>query len=248
MAIRRDFESVGLFPNERLYILAGVGRPKQFDRENVLAKALDLFWQRGYRNVTARELATEMGINVATVYAEFGDKEHLFRESIARYESEYVPGYIGSLEHAEANIGTIAEVLGAFAEFAESGNAPGCLITNSAIEQAPDPEQSQAALLRYVERLRSAYANALHDPANPFEDDRREDLAHALAATTLGLFVLIRAKAPATIVRRVVDVAIASASALVHDSPVRWAADQPTPTTDPAPCWDRATTQKDQNP
>lgn len=188
----------------------GMGRPKQFDRDKVLIAALDLFWRRGYHDVPVRELAAVMGINVATVYAEFGDKEHLYCEALTRYESEYVPGYIGSLERAGADTGTIAEVLGAFAAFAESGTAPGCLITNAAIEQAPDPTQSQAALLSYVERIRSAYANALDDPANPSRAERCDDLAHALAATTLGLFVLIRARVPAVIVRRVVDVAIAS--------------------------------------
>jgi len=228
-------------------MLAGMGRPKQFDREDVLAKALDLFWQRGYRDVTARQLATQMGINVATVYAEFGDKENLYREALARYESEYLPGYIGSLERVGAGIATIAEVLGAFAEFAESGDAPGCLITNSAIEQVPDPAQSQAALLRYVERLRSAFANALDDPVKPMPADRRDDLAHALAGTTLGLFVLIRAKAPAEFVRRVVDVAIASVSVHLPDSAVLEIADQPTPTTERALPRGRSTTPKDQN-
>jgi TetR/AcrR family transcriptional regulator, transcriptional repressor for nem operon len=193
-----------------------VGRPKQFDRDEVLTRALGLFWQRGYRAVSVRELADTMGINVATVYSEFGDKEHLYAEALARYESENVPGFIGSLERADADRDTIAEVLGAFADFAASGTAPGCLITNSAIEQVPDPTQSQAALLRYVERLRSAYSNALDDPSNGSNAQRRDDLAHALTATTLGMFVLIRAQAPAEIVRQIVDTALAS---LIHEHP-----------------------------
>jgi len=225
-----------------------VGRPKQFDREEVLAAALDLFWQRGYRDVSVRELATAMGINVATIYAEFGDKEHLFGEALARYESEYVPGYIGSLEHAEADTRTIADVLTAFATFAESGTAPGCLITNSAIEQVPDPSQSEAALLRYVERLRSAYANALDDPANPSAPERRDDLAHALAATTLGLFVLIRAHAPALIVRRVVDVAVESLSDPRREPTVRSVGTEPPPPTNAASSRGSAPTPKDDNP
>jgi TetR/AcrR family transcriptional regulator, transcriptional repressor for nem operon len=200
-----------------------MGRPKQFDRDEVLARALDLFWQRGYRSVSVRELADAMGINVATVYSEFGDKERLFAEALATYESQHVPAYIGSLERTDADLNAIAEVLGAFADFASSGTAPGCLITNSAIEQVPDPTQSQAALLRYVERLRSAFSNALDDPSDESNVQRRDDLAHALTATTLGLFVLIRAQAPAQIVRRVVDTTLASLS---HERPV--ATERPT--------------------
>jgi TetR/AcrR family transcriptional regulator, transcriptional repressor for nem operon len=203
--------------SNRLFMYTGhVGRPKEFDRDEVLARALGLFWQRGYRGVSVRELADAMGINVATVYSEFGDKERLFAEALAVYESRNVPGFIGSLERTDANLDTIAEVLGAFADFASSGSAPGCLITNSAIEQVPDPTQSQAALLRYVERLRSAYGNALDDPSNGSNAQQQDGLAHALTATTLGLFVLIRAQAPAEIVRQIVDTTLAS---LGHERP-----------------------------
>lgn len=225
----------------------GMGRPKQFDRDQVLIQALELFWRRGYRDVSVRELAAAMGVNVATVYTEFGDKERLFSEALTRYESEYVPGYIGSLERSEASTGTIAEVLRAFADFAESGTAPGCLITNSAIEQAPDPSQSQTALLQYFERLRSAYANALDDEASPAGAARRDGLDHALAATTLGLFVLIRAQAPAVIVRRVVEVAIASLPDSGPDPPLRSTASRTQPTTDAASPQGRAPTTKDEN-
>lgn len=187
-----------------------MGRPKKFERDEVLGAALGLFWQRGYHEVSVRELAAEMRVNVATLYREFGDKEHLYFEALARYERENVAFYIGSLEHVGANVDTIANVLGDFARFSESGTAPGCLITNAAIELAPDPARSQEALLRYVERLRNAYANALDDGTNSTGTGARIELAHALTATTLGLFVLIRAKVPAAIVWQVVDMAIKS--------------------------------------
>jgi TetR/AcrR family transcriptional regulator, transcriptional repressor for nem operon len=199
-----------LFLSDRLSMMSRVGRPKKFERDDVLGVALGLFWERGYHDVSVRELAAAMHINVATLYSEFGDKERLYLEALGRYERENVAYYIGALERVDANLDTIAEVLRDFARFAESGSAPGCLITNSAIELAPDPERSQAALLRYVERLRSAFDNALGDGTSPGGTTARSELSHALTATTLGLFVLIRAKVPAQIVAQVVDVAIKS--------------------------------------
>jgi TetR/AcrR family transcriptional repressor of nem operon len=210
-----------------------MGRPRQFDRDEVLAQALDLFWQRGYRDISVRELAATMGINVATIYSEFGDKEHLYAEALASYESEKVPSFIGSLERADANVDSIAKVLSDFADFAASGTSPGCLITNSAIEQVPDPTQSQAALLRYVERLRRAYANALGNPGNESDAQRRDDLAHALTATTLGMFVLIRARVPAEIVRRIADTTTESLSVQGREPSVRPAS--PVPRSQPTP-------------
>jgi TetR/AcrR family transcriptional regulator, transcriptional repressor for nem operon len=191
-----------------------MGRPKQFDREEVLGVALDLFWERGYHDTSVRQLAAAMGINVATVYNEFGDKQDLYRAALAKYESERVPYFIGSLERDGANVGSIERVLRDFASFAESGSAPGCLITNSAIEMAPDSVHSQSALLRYVDRLRSGYRNALRGAVGPIDRVEIDELAHALTATTLGIFVLIRAKVPPAIVANVVDAAIAS---LPHD-------------------------------
>lgn len=172
----------------------------------MLHAALGVFWQRGYHNVSVRELAAAMGINVATLYSEFGDKERLYNEALTTYENEHVPAFIGALEQPGADLDTIVLVLTQFAGFAESGDAPGCLITNSAIEQAPRPDQSESALLRYTERLVAAYANALGD-----RDDAQQS-AHGLAATTLGLFVLIRAHAPAAIAHQVVNAALANLS------------------------------------
>jgi TetR/AcrR family transcriptional regulator, transcriptional repressor for nem operon len=194
-----------------------MGRAKQFDREHVLRAALDLFWERGYHDTSVRQLGAAMGINVATVYSEFGDKQGLYLTALAKYESENVPFYIGSLERDGADLGTIRRVLRDFASFAESGTAPGCLITNSAIELAPDSAHSQSALLRYVERLRAAYSNALRNTAGSTTPAAIDELAHALTATTLGIFVLIRAKVPPAIVARVVDAAVLSLPAKVPE-------------------------------
>lgn len=188
----------------------GMGRPREFDRVEVRTRALDVFLQRGYHNTSVRELAQGMDINIATMYSTFGSKESLFLETLQAYEAENVPLYIGALEHPDADLDTIALVLRNFAAFADSGSAPGCLITNSAIELAPDAGRSQEHLLAYVERLSSAYANALRAVEAGPSTRRPNRLAHALAATTLGIFVLIRAKVPASLVHDVVDAAIDS--------------------------------------
>jgi len=191
-----------------------MGRPKLLDREQILERALDVFWTRGYREASVRDLASEMGVNVATIYSEFGDKEGLYAAALSKYESEKVPLFIGALERPGADADTIIAVLRAFASFSESDGAPGCLITNSAVERAPDAARSQAALARYAERLSSAYARALE--ASPSATPptgatpTATELANALTATTLGLFVLIRARATPGMLHHAVDVAVAS--------------------------------------
>jgi len=49
-----------------------------YDREKVLDRATDLFWEKGYGGTTMHELVTRTGLNIRTIHEEFGDKERLF--------------------------------------------------------------------------------------------------------------------------------------------------------------------------
>jgi TetR/AcrR family transcriptional regulator, copper-responsive repressor len=63
------------------------GRPRQFDRDAALETAMRLFWTRGFEATSIHDLATAIGINAPSLYAAFGDKKRLFRETIGRYRS-----------------------------------------------------------------------------------------------------------------------------------------------------------------
>ncbi len=64
------------------------GRPKKFDRNEALQKAIGVFWKQGYEGASMKLLTESMGINSPSLYAEFGDKHALYLEAIDRYSND----------------------------------------------------------------------------------------------------------------------------------------------------------------
>lgn len=67
----------------------GRGRPKSFDREAALDKALELFWAHGYEATSLSDLVAATGAKAPTLYAEFGNKEGLFRAVMDHYSEKF---------------------------------------------------------------------------------------------------------------------------------------------------------------
>ena len=61
------------------------GRPRSFDRDEALSRALKVFWTKGYADASMTDLTGAMGINSPSLYAAFGSKEDLFREAVRLY-------------------------------------------------------------------------------------------------------------------------------------------------------------------
>jgi TetR/AcrR family transcriptional regulator, transcriptional repressor for nem operon len=62
-----------------------MARQKEFNRDEVLHKAMEVFWRRGYEAASIRDLVQHMGINRQSMYDTFGDKHALFLQALDRY-------------------------------------------------------------------------------------------------------------------------------------------------------------------
>lgn len=106
-----------------------MARHKEYDRDDVLDKAVGLFWQKGYKASSIADIVHATGLNTASMYKEFGDKDGLFEEAL-----EYYRQYIVSSRYQflidEPNIKGIEGYLGAVVKGAASKEYKGCLMVN----------------------------------------------------------------------------------------------------------------------
>src|SRR5688572_12899973 len=104
-----------------------MGRPKEFDRDVALSKAMGVFWRRGYEGTSVHDLAGAMGINKPSLYATFGCKKALFREAIELYERTQGAPIALSLEKIRPARAAVEEMLQANAQaFTAAGKPRGC--------------------------------------------------------------------------------------------------------------------------
>jgi AcrR family transcriptional regulator len=105
----------------------GRGRPRGFEEDQALDRAIRVFWEHGYEGAPVSELAGAMGINKPSLYAVFGSKEELFRRAVARYQDTYVAYAAATLEQPTAYAVIESYLCAAVAALTSGGHPPGCL-------------------------------------------------------------------------------------------------------------------------
>ena len=78
-------------------------RPKAFDPDAALHKAMQVFWERGYEATSVDDLVQCMGINRFSLYSTFGGKHQLFVAALERYRDTIVADLVGELEQSAAD-------------------------------------------------------------------------------------------------------------------------------------------------
>src|SRR6476660_9330183 len=134
------------------------GRPRAFDPETALERAMRVFWAKGYEGASLSDLTRAMRINRPSLYAAFGNKEELFRKVLDRYVNGPL-AYFGKALAAPKARDAIEQIFFGAAKMAGDPRLPGgCLMVQGALAVGKRlgrfgkkrPGAAPAAKLRYV--------------------------------------------------------------------------------------------------
>ncbi|QSQ11879.1 TetR/AcrR family transcriptional regulator [Myxococcus landrumensis] len=159
-----------------------MGRPKTFDEDAVLDRAIDQFWTTGYHAVSVRDLETSTGVLKGSLYATFGDKRALFLASLRRYADQSVVDIHALLAKGatpRAGLEHYLRVRGK--ECIGPTRTRGCFLANTAAEVAPHDPEVRAVVGQSFAKLADALEPTLREAQKQGLVSRRHD-AHALAA------------------------------------------------------------------
>jgi AcrR family transcriptional regulator len=185
------------------------GRPRAFDRDDALERAMRLFWSRGYEATSVSDLTEAMGITPPSLYGAFGDKKQLFLEAVDRYQDgpgRFAQRALSEEPTAERAIRRL--LMDAIASFSDPRQPKGCMVvlaaTNCTVESS-DVLSGLADRRRAAERAirdRIAAGRAAGELPTGADIDA---LAGMVVATLFGLSIKARDGASRAGLRKIVE-------------------------------------------
>lgn len=124
-----------------------MARPKAFDEEAALCKALDTFWLRGYAATSMQELVERMGINRFSLYATFGDKHQLYVRTLRHYQQQRSQRLLAlvAASAGQPAPARVRQVLELVLPPSQADTAPsGCFLVNATTERLPHDADTAA--------------------------------------------------------------------------------------------------------
>lgn len=172
------------------------GRPKGFDEAEVLERAMDLFWRRGYQGAGLSELLQRMGISRQSLYDTFGSKRDLFLRVLEHYRTTQLARALALLERPGSRVENVKAVVRFFESLGADPSCRGCLVANALVEFGPSGDREIEGILREtLELLQQGLERALGEAQAAGElppGKSPHPLSRALTNAMVGMAVIGR--------------------------------------------------------
>jgi TetR/AcrR family transcriptional repressor of nem operon len=114
-----------------------MARKKDFDEDELLGKAAELFWRKGYNGTSAQDLVDCLNINRSSLYNTYTDKRTLFKRTLSLYQTQQTGAMLSMLAKATDPEAMIKQIFdGLIKESVEDQLLKGCFMVNTAVELA----------------------------------------------------------------------------------------------------------------
>lgn len=190
------------------------GRPRNFDPDTALDRALEVFWRHGFQAASLTDLTVAMGLSKPSLYAAFGDKESLYLQALERYVASQVAQQAAIFDTEPDARQALEKFLRTMAALLTDPTLPcGCLIVNGMADcgMASTPPAIEQALRKAVQgseaRLHRQFIRAQRD-GQLSSDINASDLAAFFASLLAGLAVLAKGGAKRTKLDAVISAAM----------------------------------------
>ena len=194
-----------------------MARPKAFDVDEALERAMELFWRQGYEATSLPDLVQHMGIGRQSLYDTFGGKRQLFLQALDRYTAVMIGGALGRLERPGASIDDLTAFLEAVVAYQTGKRVrTACLMINSAMELAVSDKEVARRASAHHQRMEGAFRLVLEHAAAQQDIHPLlpvDTVARHMVATILGMVVAAKSGAEPAVLRDMASGALTLAGA-----------------------------------
>jgi AcrR family transcriptional regulator len=166
---------------------------RQFDEQEVIALALDVFWRKGLHDATMQDLAAATGVQRGSLYNAYGDKEAIFLRAFDQYAAQFLETAAKALAEGDvaARLRTFFDVL--IVNMTSGSPSRGCLTTRTALDAGISSDEVRECVRGLLDRLEQIVSQAIGSaPGKPAAIDANR-LARVVVTFTRGLAVMERA-------------------------------------------------------
>lgn len=170
-----------------------MARPREFDIDEALNRAMEAFWRRGYEATSMTDLVDAMGVQKGSIYKAFKDKHSLFMAALQRYMDTIYDAARQVLTRADSPVEGIGSWLVQTRRLGRDGKMrKGCLGINSMAELAPHDREVSKLMQRHFDRMESLLVGVITEGQEQGQlrrDVPARRLAHFLSVFAAGTAV-----------------------------------------------------------
>ncbi len=189
------------------------GPDKQFDPDEALEKAMQLFWAKGYAATGLAELQKQMGIGRKSLYDTFGNKRQLFIKALQLYSDSVVREIFSELNKKGSPLGNVRRLMRTLEEHHSMPDSIGCLLGVSMAQCRTNDAEMAEVLRRHMKGVEEAFYKTFKRARDVGELDRNtniRDLARLYMGIGQGLALIGRVQDAPAVPRSIVNAALAT--------------------------------------